>query len=81
MQRMRINQIYSADFQAVLVHLFKGRLRFTAMVVLELLKYRVPAVIILLTLLIQWNQQIPHGIDLRLRLVIFLFSHVFPLHV
>ncbi|CAL1145385.1 unnamed protein product [Cladocopium goreaui] len=33
------------------------------MVVLELLKYRVPAVIILLTLLIQWNQQIPHGID------------------
>ena len=49
------------------------------MVVLELLKYRVPGVVILLTLLIQWNDQIPHGIDLFLKLVIFWFSHVFPL--
>lgn len=45
------------------------------MAVLEMLKYHVPSVVILLTLLVQWNLQIPHRVELLLQFIMFSSFH------
>lgn len=69
LQQVLLNQVVSLDVLkhsiSSFFHLYRGlgRSCFIPMVVLEMLRWRCPAVLILCTLLVQWNGQLKHDID------------------